>query len=130
MTIWQGIWRLARFDAEGFEAFAPTSQALLNSFAPLLALPLVGGLLQIVQGDVVDGVSDLLATVVALLTPLVVGEAFARIWGREMRWARFAVASNWCQWALPMLLLAMALIGSVLDQAGISIDRHLAGGGR
>jgi hypothetical protein len=122
-----GIWRLATFNADGFAAFAPTAQGLLNSFAPLLALPLIGFATQMAKGEWHYAISDMLVTIVAVLMPLVVSEAFARRWGRQARWARFAVATNWCQWAVPMLLLLLALLLSCLALLGLEVSQTAAG---
>ena len=127
MKIAQGIWRLACFNADGFAAFAPTTQALLNSFAPLLALPLVGFVIELIKGQLYYAVSDMLVTIVALLMPLVVSEFFARFWGQQARWARYAVATNWCQWAVPAMLLLLALLLSMLAVVGVEISQELAG---
>lgn len=121
MKIFSGVLHIARFRAEGMQAFGATPRALLNSLAPLLAFPVVGGLLDMLHGQFISALSDLLATLVALLTPLVVTEAFARRWGREALWLRFAVASNWCQWALPVVLMAMLLCLWVLANLGLPV---------
>jgi hypothetical protein len=127
MKIVVGVARLARFRADGLEAFAPTTQALLNSLAPLVAFPLVGGLLEVGQGQFLAAITDLLATIVALLTPIVVTEALARRWGVGAKWPRFAVASNWCQWVLPMLLMAMLVALWLLAHLGMPITTSVVG---
>ena len=48
-------------------------------------------------------IADLLATVAVLLAPPVLSFEFARLWGRQDHWLRFATAFNWCQWLLPVL---------------------------
>ena len=85
-------------------------------------------MLQIGQGDWQQALSDLLATLVALLTPLVVTEFFARRWGREALWMRFAVASNWCQWALPMALMAVIAVLWVAARLGLPTGEAVTGG--
>ena len=127
MSIVSGIARIARFRAAGFASFAPTVQALLNSLAPLVAFPLVGGLLQLGHGNWRTAIADVLATMVALLTPLVVTEFFARRWGRGDRWLRFAVASNWSQWALPVALLAILLGLWILANLGLPMSTGVVG---
>jgi hypothetical protein len=128
MSIFFGIKRLAGFKADGFGAFTPSSQSLLNSLAPLIAFPLVGGLGQFLEGNVVTALSDLLATVVALLTPLVVTEYLASRWGSGSVWLRFAVASNWCQWVLPFGVMAIVIGFWMLAQLGIELGSGVAGG--
>ncbi len=129
MSIVVGIARLARFRPDGFAAFSATRQALFNSMAPLLAFPLVGGLIQLTQGDVAAAMSGMLLTIVALLTPLVVTEFFARRWGVQDRWLRFVVASNWCQWALPVLLLGTMTGLWLLARLGVPAGEGAVGGG-
>lgn len=95
-----GIWRLARFRADGLAAFDATPQGLLNALAPWLAITLVATLGVLIGGDVLRALTDLCASVAGLLAPLVVGHALARWFGREDRWLRFAVAMTWVQWVL------------------------------
>jgi len=115
-----GVARLARGRADGITLFPSTVAGFLTSLAPLIAFPLVGGLMAVVQGDARKGVADVLATVSALLAPAVISHAFARRWGREELWLRFATAFNWCQWALPLmamiLLMVMGLIGGMASR--------------
>lgn len=127
MSILLGIARLARFRADGFAAFAATPQALLNSLAPLIAFPLLGGLIELGQGAWRAGIADFLATLVALLTPLVVTEFYARRWGRQAHWLRFAVASSWSQWALPMLLVAVVVALWFLAVLGLPMSKAVVG---
>ena len=117
-SILRGVALLARFRREGLAEFAATPQAFLNSLAPLIAFPLVGALLLLGSGagfGVVLG--DMLATLVALLTPAVVSQALAARWGRGGAWLRYAVAFNWSQWAVPIvavgLLFGMGLLRSL-----------------
>jgi hypothetical protein len=127
MSIFSGIKRLAGFKADGFAAFTPTSQSLLNSLAPLIAFPLVGGLGQLSEGNVATALSDLLATAVALLTPLVVSEFLATRWGSGGRWLRFAVASNWCQWILPVGVIVIVIAFWILAQVGLALGSGVVG---
>ena len=127
MSILTGIRRLARFQADGFLSFKATPQALLNSLAPLVAFPLVGGLGELAQGNVATALSDLLATAVALLTPLVVSEFLATRWGAGSRWLRFAVASNWCQWVLPLGVMAIVIVFWTLAQLGMKLGSGVVG---
>ncbi len=106
-----GVARLARFRADGLEAFDASPNGLLNALAPWLAFALVGCVLMLVAGYAREAVGDLLGSVVALLTPPVVSQVLARLWGRQAAWLRYAVAFAWCQWIMPVALLA-ALMGS------------------
>jgi hypothetical protein len=115
----RGILLLASFRAIGLGEFTASPQAFFNSLAPLIAFPLVGGLLLLVSGDGLGALGDLLATTVALLTPPVVSHALARRWGREDRWLRYAVAFNWCQWAVPLAVVPALLVTGILAGAGL-----------
>jgi hypothetical protein len=127
MSILHGIRRLAVFQADGFLSFKATPQALLSSLAPLVAFPLVGGLGELAQGNVATALSDLLATAVALLTPLVVSEFLATRWGSGRMWLRYAVASNWCQWVLPLGAMVIVIAFWVLAQMGLPLGSGMVG---
>jgi hypothetical protein len=120
-SVLRGFIRLARFRRDGFAYLPGTRQSLLNSMAPLIAFPLVGGGLMLAGGGGLSAVADLFATLVALLAPLVIAHFLAMRWGREAQWVRYAAAFNWCQWALPIaaVLLLLAL-GIVMRITGIS----------
>ncbi len=127
MSILRGILQLARFRAEGFATFSATPAGLLNSLAPLIAFPLVGGLAELARGGARSALVDLLATIVALLAPLIVTEFLARRWGREAQWLRFAVASNWCQWALPIMLMGIVIVLWILANLGLPLGEGAIG---
>jgi hypothetical protein len=95
-----GIALLARGRAEGLAQFDDSVQAFLASLVPLIAFPLVRGLIALSEGETVGTVTDLLATLCALIAPAVISEALAGIWHRQARWLRYATAFNWCQWAV------------------------------
>jgi hypothetical protein len=111
--ILRGISRLVRFKAEGFEDFAATPAAFLNSLAPMLAFPLVGGVILLLGGATRVAVGNMLASLVALLAPATLSQALALLWRREGQWLRYAVAYNWCQAA--MSLLAVLLVAAMLS---------------
>jgi hypothetical protein len=106
-----GVMRLARGRADGFLQFAATREAFLASLAPLLAFPLVGGVLMLLGGGGLTALADLFAAICALVAPPVITFEIARLWGRQAAWLRFATAFNWCQWAIPILgsLLLLSL---------------------
>jgi hypothetical protein len=112
-----GIARLACGRADGFRQFGATREAFLASLAPLIAFPLVGGTLMLLGGGGINALSDLLATLCALMAPPVLSFEVARLWHREAAWLRFATAFNWCQWAIPVLgsvlLLALGMLVAV-----------------
>jgi hypothetical protein len=112
-----GVMRLARGRADGFSQFGATRDSFLASLAPLMAFPLVGGVLLLMGGGGIGALSDLLATLCALVAPPVLSFEIARLWHREAAWLRFATAFNWCQWAIPVLgsilLLALGMLVAV-----------------
>jgi hypothetical protein len=120
--IMRGIARVARGRADGMAQFGGTREAFLASLAPLIAFPLVGGVLMILGGAGLDALVDLLATLCALLAPPVLSFEVARWWGREAEWLRFATAFNWCQWIIPILLAALLLVFGSLTMAGLPTD--------
>ncbi len=125
-----GVARLARFHADGLARFDATPLGLLNALAPWLGFALVGFLLGLMMDDLRLALTDLLASLVALLAPPVLSHLIARAWHREAAWLRYAVAMTWCQWLMPPTLLATMLGGGVLAAAGVpgGIARLLAAG--
>lgn len=117
--ILMGILRLATGHADGLAQFGDSAEAFLASLAPLIAFPLVGAVLMMLQGGGVTVLSDLLATLCALLAPPVLSYEAARFWGRADRWPRFAVAFNWCQWAIPVVAFVMVVLAGVLSALGL-----------
>jgi hypothetical protein len=114
-----GIVRLARFDPSGFDQFTDSVPAFLSSLAPLVAFPLVGSVLWLLTGGGTDSVAELLATLCALLAPAVLSHLFATAWQREAAWLRYAVAFNWCQWALPIAAVLLLLMLAGLMTIGL-----------
>jgi hypothetical protein len=122
-----GVVRLARGRADGILQFGGTRDAFLASLAPLLAFPLVGGVLMLLGGGGLTAVSDLLATLCALVAPPVLSFEVARLWGREAIWLRFATAFNWCQWVIPVVAsLLLVVLGTL---AGLGLPRSAARAG-
>jgi hypothetical protein len=114
-----GVMRLARGRADGFGQFGATREAFLASLAPLVAFPLVGGVLMLLGGGGLAALADLLATICALVAPPVLSFEVARLWGREAAWLRFATAFNWCQWAIPVLGSVLLLLLGMLITLGL-----------
>jgi hypothetical protein len=115
-----GILQLALLRADGIRQFGGTKKTFLNSLAPLIAFPLVGGVLSVLSGGGVDAVVALLGTLVALLAPPVLSEVLARWWGREQAWLRYATAFNWSRWAMVLALGAGLVLMGLLASAGLS----------
>jgi hypothetical protein len=129
VSIARGIIRIARFRSAGLAEFEASRQGFLNSLAPLLAFPLVGAVLEVLQGQVTVALADLCASVVAVLVPLVISEALATRWGVGDAWLRYAVASNWSQWAMPLALAALISSLWLLDQMGLKTNSSMVAGG-
>ena len=107
-----GILQLALLRAEGISQFGSSRQSFLNSLAPLLAFPLVGGAIDLLSGASLDDMAALLGSLVALLTPPVLSETVAGRFGRQREWLRYATAFNWTRWTmLPALAAALLLMG-------------------
>jgi len=114
-----GIVRLARGKADGLTQFGSTRETFLASLAPLVAFPLVGGVLMMLGGAGLDGLGALLETLCAVLAPPVLTFEAARRWGRQAAWLRFATAFNWCQWVIPIVGSLLLLVFGVLSMAGL-----------
>ncbi len=115
----RGVLLLVRFRIAGLQLFGDGVPDLLNSLAPLLAFPVVLALLLLLDGAGRGALSDLLSLVVALLAPLVISQALAAKWNRDDSWLRYAVALNWCQWALPPVAMASVVAFSALGTLGL-----------
>jgi hypothetical protein len=114
-----GLTRLARFDRRGFAAFADDRDAFLASLAPLLAFPLVGAGIAVLNDEGMKAASELGPTLCALLAPPVLSHLFAKRWGREEQWLRYATAFNWCQWAIPLVASILVLLAFALSLFGV-----------
>lgn len=119
-SVLRGIIRVARGRADGIGLFAGTQQGFLASLAPLIAFPLVGSFLMVLNGGGAPAITDLLATIAVLLAPPVISFELARLWGQQARWLRFATAFNWCQWLLPMLASVLLMALGLLLRTGLS----------
>lgn len=126
-SILLGVVRLARGRSDGILQFGTTRDAFLASLAPLVAFPLVGGVLMLLGGGGMSALSDLLATLCALLASPVLSFEVARLWGREPAWLRFATAFNWCQWVIPVVGSLLLLVLGVM--AAFGLPRGLARAG-
>ncbi len=122
-----GIVQVARGRADGLRHFGNTQHAVLAAMTPLIAFVLVGAAVALLGGKP-DAVGDLLAVSVALMTPLVLSFDIARRWGRAPQWPRFAAAFCWCQWATPVVLMAMLMLMSVLMAFGLDGNTALGVG--
>jgi hypothetical protein len=115
-----GVIKLARGQADGFRLFNATPEAFLASLAPLVAFPLVGGVLMLAGGGGSRALVNLLATLCAVLAPPVISHLLAGLWGRRAQWLRFAIAFNWCQWILPVVGMVVIILLGVAAALGLS----------
>lgn len=100
---------------DGLRRFGGTRDRLLASLAPLIAFPLVASVMLAASGEAALAGAQFLATLCALLAPLVVSYEFARWWRRTEQWLRFATAFDWCQWAIPVFaVLALSVVTPLL----------------
>ncbi len=109
----RALWRLGRGHADGLDGFNATVAGFLASLLPLLLLAVL-----MAAGGAPDAARGLAGAVVGLLAPPVLSHALATRWGREREWLRYAVAVNWCQWALPMLFAALLLLAQLVTGGG------------
>ncbi|HEX3347100.1 MAG TPA: hypothetical protein VHS58_03240 [Acetobacteraceae bacterium] len=125
-SVLRGLTRLALLRADGIAEFGGTTQAFLNSLAPLSAFALVAGFLGVAGGEAQDALTELLITAVALLTPPVLSHALALRWGRTGAWTRYATAFNWCHWLVLFAFAVFVLIGTgMLVGAGVPAQAAL-----
>jgi hypothetical protein len=122
-----GLTKLAQGDATGILHFGHTPRAFLLSLVPMIALPLTIGFATILSGAVVQALEDLTASLCVLLLPPFISHTLAKVWKREEPWLRFAIAFNWCQFALSVLCIgALLTLGVVLGTAGASANSDMA----
>jgi hypothetical protein len=121
----RGILRTARGRADGIKCFGGTVQSFLASLAPLIAFPLVGAGMALVDDGARPALSGFLAALCGLLAPPVLSYEFARLWGRTAVWPRFATAFNWCQWILPVLAIILMIPLSLA--LGVGLSDRIAG---
>jgi hypothetical protein len=116
----RGVALVARFRAEGLACFGDSARQVLNSLAPLIAFPAAFLVLLLLSGGATEDAAELLSAIDALLLQTVLSEAVARRWGREGEWGRYAVAVNWCQWAVPVMGMLLLIGVHALVTAGLS----------
>lgn len=120
----KGVFLVATGRAAGLEYFSGEPSRFLASLASLAIWPLVGVVVLATGNGGADMLSDVLASVCAVLAPPVVSYELAARWGRAAQWARYATAFNWCQWALPVVGAVLILLVGVLQQG--EVPDHVA----
>ncbi|HQT46190.1 MAG: hypothetical protein B7X08_04500 [Acidocella sp. 20-63-7] len=119
----RGLFMLARGKAEGIKEFGASLDNFTASLAPLIAFPLVGAAILVMQGDWKFALISLLSRISSvLLLPLMVHE-FARRLGHEALWTRAATALNWSFWMILPVLFVAAFLGALLAQFGVAMSR-------
>lgn len=121
-----GAAQLAVGRGEGVRQFGSTVPAFLASLAPLVAFPLVGGVVLVLAGGGWLAVAAMLQTLVAQLAPPVLSQVVAARWGRAEEWLRYATAYNWCQWALPLVAFGLMMALQPVVAAGFSDEEAAA----
>lgn len=105
---------LASGKSEGIQRFGNSVEHLLAALAPGLAMCLVGLLTVALQKNPALGFIRVELSFCTLLALPVFSWFFAKKWGREELWLRYATAASWCEW-ITVLVSAIAMaIGSLL----------------
>ena len=128
-SIVAGLIQLARGDATGIMQFGHTPRSFLLSLIPLLALPLAVSFSMVATGEIQRGLTYLCAAIAALLTSPVITHLLAKYWKRDNFWLRYAIAFNWSQFAITLLLLilfrvlasVMASVNAGQPSAGLAV---------
>ena len=113
-----GIFELATGRAQGFARFGATPRDFAVSFAVLMAVPALGAMLLAIEYGIIVGLTILLAVACAVLGPPVLSHLFARAWGQEALWLRFAIVFNWSRLAITTLYAILLAVAAVLMGAG------------
>ncbi|NHO33490.1 hypothetical protein GOB85_13430 [Acetobacter sp. LMG 1636] len=101
--------------AEGIERFRGTVNSFLAALSPGIAFNLVSFFLALLQKDTIVGLIRVELSLCAFLALPVISFLFARKWGREDRWLRYATASAWSEWtSLFICVVVMALAALVM----------------
>ena len=114
-----GVGRVARGRPDGIALFDDTPRGFMVSLLPVLSFLLISTLTMPADGDSPPAGASFFAILTLLLTPLVLSEWLAGIWGREAAWLRFATAFNWCQWMMPVAVIAGLLVANVMVSLGL-----------
>ena len=113
-----GAARLARGRADGITFFNASPRAFARSLLPAAALGALAALGSVGEVGAGAALRLVLAIAVAQLAPAVISHWIARALGREIAWLRYAVAMNWCQWAVPVAFLASWVVLAAIGLRG------------
>jgi len=117
----RGVLLLARGKAAGIAQFGDNTDSFTASLAPLIAFPLVGTVLNIINGAPAAAIIGFLSRLCAVLAVAVITYEFARITGRLSLWLRTVTALNWSFWLFIPLLGIAGLTGAVMVSAGLPL---------
>lgn len=118
----RGVMLLARGKAAGIAQFGNSTEAFNASLAPLIAFPLVGTLLNIINGAPAAAIIGFLSRLCAVLAVAAITYEFARIARREALWLRTATVLNWSFWLIIPLLLIAGVTGAIMVGAGMALN--------
>jgi hypothetical protein len=124
--IHKGVFLLATGRRDGLDYFGNAPARFMASLASLALWPAIGLAALAVGSGGPEMASDVMASVCAVLAPPVITHELARRWDRAERWARYATAFNWCQWALPVVGFIVITIISGLSRIGLPRGAALA----
>lgn len=116
-SIVQGMALLACGRPEGLTRFRGTVDSVLSSLAPGVAIHLVALLLVALHKNPVIEIINVELSFCGFLALPVFSQFFARRWGREELWLRYATAASWCEWVHVLVLVVAVLITGLLFPA-------------
>ncbi len=119
MNLLRGIFELGVGRAIGLGRMGGTPRDFLNSLYVLMAVPVLTALVLAAHRGLGNALAVLMVLVCALLAPPVIAHFFARAWGREALWLRFAVAFNWSRFAVVSVFAIMLAVTAILIAAGV-----------
>jgi len=117
----RGVLLLARGKGAGIAHFGTGVEAFTASLAPLIAFPLVGTVLNIINGAPEAAIIGFLSRLCAVLAAAAITYEFARITRREALWLRTATALNWSFWLIIPLLGLAGVTGAIMVSAGMAL---------
>ncbi len=117
----RGVLLLARGRAAGIDHFGNSADSFTASLAPLIAFPLVGTVLNIINGAPAEAIIGFLSRLCAVLAVAVITYEFARLTRRDSLWLRTATALNWSFWLVIPLLGLAGLAGALMVGAGMAL---------
>ncbi len=115
----RGLALLGRGKRDGLLHFDASVQGFLASLAPWIAFILVDGFVAVLSHRPQEGATEIAVLLCFVLMPPVVSQALSLAWDRDARWLRYATASTWCEWLMPLVFGCGWLVANVLVTAGL-----------